>query len=53
MVCAVCDSDAVVCDAFATWDVETQTHVIQNTFEKGGYCETCDRETKVKYEALS
>lgn len=43
MVCSTCGSDKVLADAFAHWNVEEQQWELQNTFDKGSYCEgACD-----------
>lgn len=39
MVCSTCGSTDVLCDAYAEWDFEAQKWVLQNTFDKGAYCQ--------------
>jgi hypothetical protein len=52
MVCAHCGSEDVVADAYAEWDVESQTWEITQTFDKGGYCSQCDGETRIERRPL-
>lgn len=47
VVCSVCGSDEVLCDAYAAWDSNEQTWVLQTTFDKGSYCEVCEGETRL------
>jgi hypothetical protein len=39
--CPMCDSEDIVCDAWAEWDVETQRWV-QRDFFDNCYCNDCD-----------
>jgi hypothetical protein len=47
MVCSHCDSEDVIADAYAEWDVESQVWEIVETFEKGAYCNQCEDETRI------
>jgi hypothetical protein len=47
MVCAKCGSPDVLCDAYAEWDLQDQKWVLQNTFDKGAFCENCDGECRI------
>jgi hypothetical protein len=49
MVCGTCGSTKVLADAFAEWNVSNQQWELQNTFDKGAYCEgKCDGETRIE-----
>lgn len=48
-VCADCGSEDVLVNAYATWDKDNQRFEVQNTFEKGGWCNTCDKEVIVSW----
>jgi hypothetical protein len=48
--CSECGSTDVLVDAYAEWDVILQRFVIGNTFDKGGYCNKCDGETRAEWE---
>ena len=52
MVCSRCGSDDVLADAYAEWDVETQAWEVAQTFDKGGYCNKCDGETRIEEQPL-
>lgn len=43
VICTKCKSDNVVCDAWAAWDFDTQTWVVENTFDQT-FCNTCEGE---------
>ncbi len=47
MVCKECGSEDVLCDAYAEWNYDKQEWVLQNTFDKGAYCNQCDGETRI------
>lgn len=47
MVCATCGSENVQADAFASWNFETQSWEIAQTFDKGSYCDDCDGECHI------
>ncbi len=47
MVCSICKSEDVLCDAFAEWDYDKQEWSLQNTFDKGSYCQNCDGECRI------
>jgi hypothetical protein len=40
-VCSVCGSENALRDAWAAWDVESQTWELVSTFQ-AGFCEDCD-----------
>ena len=46
-VCARCGSEDVRRDAWAAWDVETQTYVLAEWFDYA-YCIQCDGETGIR-----
>lgn len=46
-VCSECRSDDVLADAYAAWEPAPQEWVVQNTFNKGAYCNKCDGETRL------
>jgi hypothetical protein len=49
MVCSTCGSERVLADAFARWNYENQEWELQNTFDKGSYCEgECDGECRIE-----
>lgn len=48
MICSTCGSEDVLCDAFAEWDFDKQKWSLQNTFDKGAYCNACDGECRIK-----
>jgi hypothetical protein len=52
MVCEICGSDDVLADAYAEWNVETQEWELQNTFDKGSWCNACDGECRIIDEAI-
>jgi hypothetical protein len=52
MVCAQCGSDEVRADAYAAWDVESQSWELAQTFDKGAYCDKCDGETRLEERPL-
>jgi hypothetical protein len=52
-ICATCGSEDVLCDAYAEWDVVAQAWSLQNTFDKGAYCNTCDGETRIESELIT
>lgn len=52
MKCKTCDSENVLKDAYAEWDVMLQEWVIQNVFDDS-YCETCEGECKIKEVELT
>lgn len=45
MVCPTCGSENVYCDAWASWDVDTQQWVVADTFD-AGWCNECDGEQR-------
>jgi hypothetical protein len=49
-ICSTCDGENVLADCYAQWDRKTGEWVIQNVFEKGGYCEDCENETKISWK---
>lgn len=46
MVCRTCGSENVLRDAFAEWDVENQSWVLQNVFDDAT-CDDCGKETRI------
>jgi hypothetical protein len=48
MVCRECGSEDVLADAFAEWNVEKQEWEINNIFDKGAYCNSCDEESRIE-----
>lgn len=46
-VCDECGSEAVNCDAYATWNVETQEWELSSTFDKGSTCDDCGGECRI------
>ena len=47
-VCDLCGSDDVLSDAYAEWDVDNQVWSVQNVFDKGAFCNTCEGETRLE-----
>jgi hypothetical protein len=47
MVCKTCGSADVVCDAWASWDVEKQDWVLNNTFDDT-FCNKCEESCKIE-----
>ena len=47
IVCTHCESEAVVRDAWAAWDVEKQEWVLEDIFDYA-YCQDCENETKLE-----
>lgn len=47
MVCSYCGSENVLSDAYAKWNVENQEWELDNTFDKGAFCEDCDGECRI------
>ena len=47
MICQNCGSINVVADAYASWSVDKQEWEVQNTFDKGAYCDDCEGETRI------
>lgn len=43
-VCTECGSEDVVSDAWASWDIETQQWVLEDTFDMS-YCRSCESES--------
>ncbi|MES2906700.1 MAG: hypothetical protein V4691_06710 [Pseudomonadota bacterium] len=52
MVCAECGSDDVLADAYAEWNVDAQKWELQNAFDKGAYCNSCEQETRLNEREL-
>jgi len=46
-VCSFCGSDSVKLDAWAVWDVDSQSWQVSETFE-AAWCDDCDGETTVR-----
>lgn len=51
-VCGDCGSIDVVADAYVEWIIEDQEWVVNNIFDKGAYCNACDRETTIEDEEI-
>lgn len=51
-VCASCYSRGVVCDAYASWNIDTQEWELDNTFDKGAHCDACEGETRIEWVDL-
>lgn len=47
-VCGHCNSDRILVDAWAAWDVESQDWVLDAVFEQT-FCSDCDGETTPKW----
>jgi hypothetical protein len=47
IICATCQSEDVLADAYAEWNVARQKWEIQNVFDKGAYCNLCGGETRL------
>lgn len=52
MVCRHCRSTNVKADAYAEWNEDSQQWEVSATFDKGGYCDDCDGETRIVEEPL-
>jgi len=50
-VCSYCGSTDVLVDAWAKWDEETQTWVLDSVYENS-ICNVCDGESKIKDKPL-
>jgi hypothetical protein len=48
IVCSHCGSEDVRADAYAQWDVDSQSWEIAQVFEKGAFCSQCDGETRIE-----
>lgn len=48
MVCKYCKSEDVLVDAYASWDYDLQKWELEQTYDKGAYCNSCDKETRVE-----
>lgn len=46
MICKDCGSDDVVADAYASWNVDTQSWEVSGVYDKDNYCNNCDEEKK-------
>jgi hypothetical protein len=46
-VCSHCGSENVLLDAWAAWNIETQSWELANVFD-AAFCEDCDGETHLK-----
>jgi hypothetical protein len=52
-VCDECGSEDVLFDAYATWNFKKQQMEIMETYDKGHYCNNCDRERAIKQVVVS
>ena len=50
-ICPICGGDNVVSDAWASWDVESQQWVLENTFDQE-FCNDCETEVNLQKEYL-
>lgn len=48
-VCSECKSADVMADAYASWNREHGCWELDNTFDKGAYCNHCAGETSLKW----
>ncbi len=48
-VCSECASDDVLNDAYAEWDMDSQSWIIQQVFDKGTICQDCGGETSLDW----
>jgi hypothetical protein len=46
-ICRACGSNSVVADAYAQWDIATQSWIVVNCFDKGAFCNPCGVETRL------
>ena len=47
--CSKCKSTDILADAWAEWNIETQSWELQNVFEySGGHCNACDGPTRLE-----
>ena len=46
-VCSTCNSENVKCDAWAVWNVATQSWETAETFDSA-WCDDCDGETNIE-----
>jgi hypothetical protein len=51
IACSICGSTAVSRDAWARWDVGSQTWMLQHVFDYA-YCHACDDETSLTEQPL-
>ena len=51
MSCTHCGSTEVYRDAWAEWDVESQSWVLQDVFDYA-YCCRCDGETRIEMKEI-
>jgi hypothetical protein len=47
-VCAACGSEDVLCDACASWNRELQMWELDDLFDKGSWCNACERECRIE-----
>ena len=52
MKCQSCDSEDVLADAYAKWNIDTQEWELHNTFDNGSYCENCEGEARIIEEEV-
>jgi hypothetical protein len=52
-VCDECGSEDVLFDAYTTWNFKKQQMEIMETYDKGHYCNNCDRERAIKQVVVS
>ena len=51
IVCSHCESDDVRRDAFASWDLESQTWVLAEVYDDG-HCNKCEGSARLEEEEL-
>lgn len=53
MVCSHCGSEDVKADAYAVWSKTSQEWEVEDTFDKGAWCNDCDGETRINEVPLT
>jgi len=48
MVCRYCESEDVLVDAYASWNYDLQKWELEQTYDKGAYCNSCHKETRLE-----
>ncbi len=48
-ICSECGNDDILNDAYAEWDMDTQSWIIQQVFDKGAICQDCEGETSLEW----
>ncbi len=47
--CSECGSDDILNDAYAEWDNDGQSWILQQVFDKGAICQDCGGETSLDW----